>query len=110
MSAELGEDGKKKGMGRAERHANPAWWLAAEQAVVKVAKLKPKLTTDDIITEMTGSGTSTHEMRALGPLMRNAAADGVIEKALELPVKCATRPNNHRRPLTVWKSRIFKGL
>jgi len=103
-----GEEGKSVGMARAINHANPAWVLAASKAVVAAAREKRTLTTDDVVTRI-DANTTTHELRALGPVMRRAAIDGVIEKALQLPIKCATRPSNHRRPLTVWKSLIFNG-
>jgi hypothetical protein len=103
-----GEKGKAGGMNRAERGANPKWKLAAAIAVADAAKQLPKLTTDDVLTFI-DPNVCTHEMRALGPVMRNAAKDGWIVQAYELPKKCATRPSNHRRPLTVWKSLVFKG-
>jgi hypothetical protein len=104
-----GEEGKRLGMARAQASANPAWMAAAAKAVAEAAKQFSTLTTDHVISLIDPS-IKTHEMRAMGPVMRSAAKDGLIEKAMyEPPRKCATRPSNHRRPLQVWKSLIFRG-
>jgi hypothetical protein len=103
-----GDDGKHEGMARAERAANPVWTRAAMEATLEAAKILPKLTTDDVLL-MIDPSVSTHEMRALGPVMQNAAREGWIEKAQTLPVNCATRPSNHSRPLQVWRSLVYRG-
>jgi hypothetical protein len=99
--------GKSDGMGRAERAADPEWWAAACAAVVSVARSMRSLTTDDVL-EAIDPSVSTHEMRALGPVMTAAARDGVIVKSRQMPRMCS-RPTNHQRPLQVWSSLIFKG-
>jgi len=101
-----GKRGKDDGMDRADRHANEAWKQAADEAVLRTAKEQPKLTTDDMLQRMP-PGVKTHEMRALGPVMLRAAKNGWIEKSLN-PYRMSTRKINHRRPLQVWDSLLFK--
>jgi hypothetical protein len=102
-----GEMGKLVGMARAAQHANPAWMAAAYRAAVEAARELVVLTTDDVWSRM-DPAVKTHEHRAMGPIMKNAAKDGVIVKAIELPKNCA-RPSRHKAPLTVWKSLIYRG-
>jgi hypothetical protein len=102
-----GDDGKAEGMGRAERCANPAWKVEATRAVVQAAQLYPTLTTDDVVL-LIPPNIRTHENRALGPIMKNCAREGWIEKDTAPNVNCATRPNNHSRPLQVWRSLLFR--
>jgi hypothetical protein len=101
-----GEKGKREGMERVERHADPEWRLAADIAVLEAARCRKTLTTDDVVTRIPKNFT-THNMKALGPVMRSAASQGIIEQSSERPKKCATRPNNHCRPLTVWSSLLY---
>ena len=103
-----GDRGKHEGMARVERATNPAWRRAADAAVIEAARWLPRFTTDDVLMMMPDNVT-TRDMRALGPVMTAAMRDGVIEKALILPVNCATRANNHSRPLQVWKSLLYRG-
>ena len=97
--------GMEAGMSRAEEHADEHWKLAAQSAVMAAAQTLEKLTTDDVVP-LIDPGASTHEMRALGPVMMQAKRDGWIEKAYELPRPSARR---HMAPLTVWRSLLFKG-
>lgn len=103
---EEGKAGKAEGMGRAERHANPAWMLAAEQAVLEAARELSTITADDVMRRIPPD-VDTHEKRALGPVMMKAAKAGIIEKAIALP-RNSTRPNQHSAPITVWKSNVYK--
>jgi len=101
-----GKRGKDDGMGRADENANEAWKRAADEAVLKTAREKPVLTTDDVLERMP-AGVKTHEMRALGPVMLRAAKNGWIEKSLHAN-RSTARPTNHLRPLQVWDSLLFR--
>jgi hypothetical protein len=103
----IGDDGKRDGMDRARRHCDPIWRRYADEAVIKAARHLTSLTTDDVV-RLIPDNIRTHENRALGPVMQAAAKDGVIEKDRKPNVNCATRKNNHSRPLQVWRSLIFK--
>jgi hypothetical protein len=102
-----GDDGKREGMERVRRHCDPVWRRHADAAVIEAARLYPKLTTDDIVV-MIPDHVRTHENRALGPVMQEAAKNGVIAKDMMPNVNCATRKNNHSRPLQVWRSLIYR--
>ena len=50
----------------------------------------------------------THDLRALGPLMRRAAKLGWCELA-DLPPRNSTRRSLHASPREMWKSLIYEG-
>ena len=102
-----GQDGKDDGMRRVDAHANEAWKMAADIATVTAALALPKLTADDVHKRI-NPNVYTHDLRALGPVMKRAARNGWIEKAPE-PGRETMRPSSHRRPLQVWNSLIYKG-
>ena len=102
-----GSAGKKKGMGDADRAANPAWKAAADLAVLRTAHECRTLTRDDVEARMP-AGVKTHENRAWGAVMLRAARDGLIVKSALPHVNC-TRPSRHRAPLQVWDSLIYGG-
>ena len=99
-----GRIGKAAGMAAAEEHANPHWRVAAEHAVRLAAQQCSQLTTNDVLDRMDPEAR-THEPRAWGPVMLQAARAGLIKKALVPPVYC-NRPSRHRAPLQVWDSLI----
>ena len=98
---------KRDAMDRVEEHADEDWKQAAARAVWNAALVLPTLTTNDVHIRI-DPNVVTHELRALGPVIRNAVRDGWIEKAQILPIIC-NRPSRHAAPLTVWKSLIYKG-
>jgi hypothetical protein len=103
-----GEAAKLDGMRRARRNADPEWWAYMLERVTEVARHKPFLFTDDIERlRMTRQGPSTHENRALGPLMREAQKNGVCEPT-DYWVPSSQRVN-HRRHMRVWFSLIYQG-
>ena len=104
-----GKDGKRDGMGRAERHADPYWWSCMLEAGREAALRKPYLYTDDIVRwcKEHHPNASTHEPRAIGPLMRELCRTEVI-----LPTQDwvqSTQAQCHRRPMQVWFSLSFRG-
>lgn len=81
---------------------DPAWLKAADRAVRRVAKKHPTFTTDEVWAALKRSKATTTERRAMGAVMRKAAAEGIIESTKTYQV--STRPECHRRPITVWAS------
>jgi hypothetical protein len=104
---DLGQAGKEGGMRRADEHANAAWKDAIDIAIIQTAIALRELTTDDVLKRVTNN-VWTHEMRALGPRMAQAARNKLIVKSNK-PAVMTARPSNHRRPLQVWESLIYKG-
>jgi hypothetical protein len=103
-----GDRDKEEGMERARRAAAPAWRTWFAQAIVEVAKKKPFFTTDDVERlRIHRAGPTTHEYRAIGPLMLEAARNGVCAATDDWAE--SRRRVNHRRPLRVWQSLIYRG-
>lgn len=95
-------------LGQVRRAANPAWaawWL---EATARVARATPYFTTDQIERlRQKERGPSTHENRAIGPLMLEAERLGFCEKTQDW-IESRQRINHHR-PMRVWRSKIYRG-
>lgn len=101
-----GERERDRGMGRAYRAANPAWKAFMYECIVVVARRKQYFTTDDVETRRVRiGGPTTHENRALGPLMRQAHRDGICYPTERF--EPSRRAMEHARPLRVWQSLVF---
>jgi hypothetical protein len=88
-----------------DNSADERWKKAADYAVMQLALRKPEVTADDVWDVLDGLNVDTHENRAMGPVMRRAAKDGIIERT-ERTTK-TRRPTRHKGDVRVWKSRIF---
>jgi hypothetical protein len=89
---------------RAEIGASEEWLAAAVAAVIRVARTRNTLTSDDCRDELAGD---TREPRAWGGVMKRAAKLGVIVRTDQFVT--TARVACHRRPMRVWESRIFGG-
>jgi hypothetical protein len=100
---------KRDGMDRAEEHANSHWWQCMLESAQAVAERKPFFTTDDVVAlrRVRHPNATTHEARAIGPLMRQAAKLGYCEQTQDWVE--STQPQCHRRPMRVWYSLIYRG-
>lgn len=83
---------------QAEEHADGAWLVAAQAVVRHLAETRREFTTDDVWRSL----ASTREPRALGAVMRWAAAAGLVENTHQTVP--STRPECHARPVAVWRS------
>ena len=63
-------------MARAERHANEMWKAECARVIYRLAQSGTPFTTDEVMTIMGKSGHTTHEPRALGPIVRRATSKG----------------------------------
>lgn len=103
-----GDAGKHDGMDRAKRAANPEWWRFMWAALIETAERKPFLFTDDIERiRLLRNGPLTHENRAIGPLMREAAKQRICTPT-DHWVPSGQR-QNHARSMRVWYSLLYKG-
>lgn len=99
---------RDEGMSRVEAGASIGWTDLMYELVVEVAKARPRFTSDDVfdLAELRGTST-THDLRAFGPVMMRAARDGVCQKA-----DCAAIPSRraslHASPRAVWESLICR--
>jgi hypothetical protein len=104
-----GSDGKREGMARAERSADPYWWSCMLESGREIALRKPYFFTDDVVgwCKEHHPNATTHEQRAIGPLMREMARREICEPTQDW-VQSSQR-QNHRRPMQVWWSLIYRG-
>lgn len=107
--ADDGEEGKRKGMARAARAADPEWWRVTLMCVRDVAQGKPWFIFDDVeaLRRERFSNYTTREHRANGPLMREAQRLGYCEPTDDWYE--SKQRVNHRRPMRVWWSLIYHG-
>jgi hypothetical protein len=107
--SDAGEEGKRDGMDRAKRHADPHWWQCMIESLKHIATTRQEYDVDDVELhcEKYHPNASTHEPRASGPVMRHAAIN-----AWAVPTgmhKKSIQPKRHRRPVERWHSLIYKG-
>src|SRR5215831_10500711 len=105
-----GERGKRDGMGRAERAADPVWWQSMLEAGKEVAELRDRFTVDHLLDWMHlhRPGVTTHELRAAGPLMVEVGRLGyAVPTDRFVPSR---QPLCHKTPRRVWASLICGGL
>jgi len=99
--------GKEEGMARAEAGASEAWKAAAAKAIYDAAVANPKFTSDEVWVILQSKGIGApDEPRAMGPMIRNAALNGLIRKTGY--TKVSNQPHNHARPVAVWKSGVYE--
>ncbi len=91
---------------RVGEHADPDWKVVALYAVRRVAKRQEFLTTDHVWEALAETGSQTHERRALGAIMRQAATAGLIAPTSHY--QPTDRPEAHRNPKRVWRSCIVE--
>ena len=108
FNSAAGKAAKADGMARAARSANPEWWNFMLNAVRETCVRKPYLFTDDIEKlRLTRDGPSTHENRAIGPLMNYAKKLGYCAPTDHwIP---SSQRVNHGRYMRVWYSLIYQG-
>lgn len=99
----------EKAIAQVDRHANERWKEAALASVQAVCETKHLLTTDDIWWVLDRlrlqHSLGTHEPRAMGSIVRQAARKGWMVPTSEyIP---SERPESHRRPIRIWASRIY---
>ena len=90
---------------RAEQHAQREWLHAAEQALYRVACESWEFTSEAIWEKMLG--WYSREPRALGAVMRTGMREQWITPTDHFVPSTSAR--NHKRPLRVWRSRIYTG-
>lgn len=85
----------------AEQHADTQWLAQADAIVFRFAAGARPFTTDDVWAELTRTGVTTHEPRALGAVLRRFSKVGTI---VPIGYRPSTRPECHGRPVRVWVS------
>ena len=95
---------KEEAINRVELNADPQWFDAAMRAVKRLALGRDTFTTDDVWEELQYVSNTTHEPRAMGAVMRNAAKTGIITATSGY--RTSQRSECHGRPVRVWSSTI----
>lgn len=85
-------------------HANGMWWAAACRAVREIATNQSKLTADDVLRLVESWGYTTTDNRAMGPVMNDAKAKGLIRATGTFEPSINKR--KHQSPTRVWESLI----
>lgn len=96
---------KQDGMSRVDKNANAEWVLAADEAIINLARACDTLTADDVWRVPAVAARRTHDPRALGPRMQAAAKAGHIRKGGTV---LSTRAERHEAPIQVWVSCLRK--
>lgn len=68
------------GMDRAERHADPDWKDACRRIIKSLARSGEPFTSDDVCAALDRVPESTHDRRAVGPMIAAAGRRGEIVK------------------------------
>lgn len=92
---------RDEAMERVYNAADPEVKADARRAIRVVAERQTVFTSDDVWQEMT---RHPEEPRVLGPLMRWAQSEGICERTDSTVL--SELPQNHRRPIRVWKSLV----
>jgi len=88
-----------------ETNADQEWTQAARRALVSLCNRLPFLTSEDV-AQAIPEDVTTHEPRALGPIMMWGRKLGWIEATSQF--RTSTGAKNHCRPQRIWKSRTFQ--
>lgn len=103
--AAAAEAARDAAMQRAEDGANPVWAQAAYWAVRLLAYRQPAFCTDEVWWLLDELGVETPEPRAMGPVMRKAFVEGVIDTTDQW--QRSLRPQCHCRPVMRWRSCLY---
>lgn len=82
-------------------NTDASWAAAAENSIRWLARSRPWFTTDDVWEHLSHTCTAqVHDNRAIGPVMRRMASDGVIAPTEHfVPSK-----RRHASPIRCWKA------
>lgn len=98
-----GEARRDEAIGRVEVHADAAWKRHVMKVIHGLATERSRFTTDDVWARL-DPDHGTHEPRAMGAMMRQAAKAGIITPTDAY--EQSARPECHARPVRVWESVI----
>lgn len=101
-----GEANRDEAMARVEAHAKEQWKGAAERAVHQVALTHLYRVETDMVVASIPPEYTTHNMKALGPVMKKAVRMGWIEPTGEFGR--TARPQGNGRPMRLYRSLIYE--
>jgi hypothetical protein len=99
----------QEGMARADANADVRWKHFFDACVLAAARKKPEITSDDVLEEITAlpDPPETHNLSAIGPAMKRAAAMGVLARTDRVVRSSVTHKHGIRH--SVWLSKVFQG-
>jgi len=103
---------KDAGMSQVAENADQAWADLMLELVRLTCLEQPRFTVDDPMDRyemIEAARPSTHDLRAMGPVMVRAAKAGYCRKADTAPIP-SMRRSLHASPRAVWESLIFMPL
>lgn len=103
FDAAAADTARDQALARVEANADQDWKDRARAVIQELARTRVYFTTDDVWQELAKQDVETHEPRAIGALMRQAAADHLIAPTNRY--EPSARPACHGRPVRVWRSR-----
>lgn len=103
--ARAGAVARDEAVARVDAHANMAWSAECMRIIRLLACTREVFDTDDVWEMLDETGLRTHNNKAMGARMQDAARRGWIVST-ELPRRRSTRPECHRRDLRQWRSLI----
>lgn len=96
-----GEARRDEALTRVEANADASWKRHVMRIIHDLAVERRSFTTDDVWARV-DPGAGTHEPRAMGAMMRQAAKAGLV-RPTDSYVE-SSRPECHARPVRVWES------
>ena len=103
----LAREKRDKGIADVIDAQHGLWLLQSIEAVTRVAKRQPDLTTDDLWRELATSGALTPtNPSAIGPVMLRARAKGICEPTGRYRTSARVATNARRLP--IWKSLVYE--
>jgi len=92
-----------RAVNRSWENANPLWKNEVRQAIAYCIRNLGEFTSDDVWSYLKDNGTATTaEPRALGSLIREAKADGLIIATGRY--RQSNRPECHQNPKMIWQT------
>lgn len=101
-------DAKLAGMKQAKDNANETWFDLMLRLVDLTCREQLLFTSDDVeerYAAMPAPKPETHDGRAFGAVMRQAARNGWCEKTNT--VRDSTRASLHKSPRAIWRSKLY---
>ena len=101
---------RDQAMAQVEEHASEDWKFAAREAVYRVCVAHPAFLVDEIWPEFervsgTFAYTGTHDKRAMGPIVTQAAKEGWCQSG---PKERSKIVGNHGNWRTLWRSLLYR--
>ena len=103
---DAGEEARAQSLETVGAHADPVWMQHALGIAHDLSLTQAAFTADDIWEKLDDLDVETHDNRAMGAVMTEAARQGWVHRTDNTVL--SRRPINHRRPVRVWTSLVYE--